>query len=153
MPDVILSFGKFIEVYSSPEPMTFTKNVIRWRDRFTIIELYSYEIGFFLDRGSEEYSPPLIMSHIAYWESGLDAYLDFMQRMSYAIVRKHLIRRPAMFIDCLLDGNAMPVISGKPEEVRAFVKANLPLPISYRVYDGFENKQMTVDEYMETRND
>lgn len=54
-----------------------------------------------------------------------------------------------MHVDCLLDGNLMVVFNGKREEVRDHIEKNQPFPLDYSVYEGYSNKRMTVEKYME----
>lgn len=58
-----------------------------------------------------------------------------------------------MSVDCLLDGNLLPIFRGKREEVRDHIEKNQPFPLDYRVYEGYSNKLMTVEEYMEVPGD
>jgi hypothetical protein len=54
-----------------------------------------------------------------------------------------------MFTDCLLDGKMMPLYNNSPEAVKAFLEKNHPLPASFRVYIGSEDKIVTIEEYLE----
>lgn len=89
-PDIILPFSKFVDVYISPSPMLFIKEIILVDIGGATLELYSYELHLFTDIfGENDTGRPLITVHPDHVTSGLDAYTDFMKDMMLAAAGKY----------------------------------------------------------------